>query len=76
MENDWLGIIISTHDQICSCEEPWKHLQHKLKEQGLKWPLTDGDTGKKETKEEEDDDHFTEGDLQQLFETEKEDAAR
>lgn len=76
LENDWIGQIIVSHDQICSCEQPWKHLAHKLKEQGLKWPLTDGTTGEKDTKEEEDDDHFTEGDLDQLFNFEKEDAER
>lgn len=25
-ENAWIGLVFSTHDQICSCTDPIKHL--------------------------------------------------
>lgn len=72
LETEWMNNIVSTHQLICSCEKPFKHLEHLLKQQDNKWRLTEEDTGK-ETTQNGDDDVFTEGDLNALFEAEKED---
>lgn len=69
LENAWIGIVFSTHDQICGCNEAINHLNHLINQQ--KWPTsttekTTGDetTGTTEIK----DAGFDEGDLERLFE--------
>lgn len=72
----WLNNIHQTHDLYCGCPSPLKHLQELIKEKECRHfvdAATTTETGGDTT---ENVDTFDEGDLQQLFEAEKEENIR
>lgn len=72
LEREWMNNIVQTHSLICSCNSAFTHLQHLLQQQDNKWLLTEEKPGKT-TEQNGEDDGFTEGDLQLLFDAEQED---
>lgn len=79
-ENQWMGIIFQSHDQICHCDDPWLHLLILLNKQGscikpeseiinIKCLLTGKptDAGEGPSKDTVDDPGFLEGELENLF---------
>ena len=69
LETQWMNIIFQSHDLMCGCNKPHKHLQYLINsEQCRHFKDTDGEeTGGMPEKEEPT---FDEGDLEKLFATE------
>lgn len=74
LQLQWINTIVTTHGMICSCEQPWKHLQNLLQQQDTKCLfITEGEgtTGQEQTGNENKDsaeDVLDYGDLDKLFE--------
>lgn len=79
-ENNWIGIVFSTHDAWCHCEDVWLHLMIILNKQGnapkpesevenIKCLLTGTDTAttKEDHTEEDVVTGFNDGELEKLF---------
>ena len=75
LNNQWLNCIIATHDLFCGCEEPINHLKSILPKEKCRHSdaATSTETGGT-TKEE--DLILDDGDLEQLFEAEREEEKR
>lgn len=73
LENAWIGIIYSTHDTICGCNDPINHLNYLIDQQKCHHSTkevtttkeTTGTAGKEET-------GFDDGDLERLFQEDDE----
>lgn len=73
LETQWLNNTVQAHDMICSCDTPFDHLIHLIKQQKCvhtseKGTTTEEPTGITHTKE----DTFDAGDLEKLFEQDME----
>lgn len=74
LENQWVNNIFSSHDLMCGCNDTIKHLLIVLNRQG-KAPKPEEDisnikcliTGEKEDTGITEEDHFGDGELEQLF---------
>ncbi len=76
LQNQWLNVIIGTHDLHCGCITPLDHLKSILQKETClptKDAATSTETGGTAGN---DEDTFDEGDLQSLFEAEKEENER
>ncbi|AZK35874.1 hypothetical protein ORF2 [Torque teno mini virus 10] len=72
LQLQWLNTIVTTHGLICSCEQPWKHLQQLLNTKNGKWLyIGDGTDAATQTGKEEnhikEEDPIDEGILEELF---------
>lgn len=70
LQIQWINCIVTTHGMICSCEQPFKHLENLLQDQQVKCHFIGdpkGDTTAAITTG-DGEDHFDEGDLDRLFE--------
>lgn len=66
INNQWMNLIYTSHDLFCGCLHPIDHLKGILKEQQC--PTTEKTTLKNSTKEDGEDYHIDDGDLEKLFE--------
>lgn len=76
LQNQWINNIFQSHDLFCGCPKPFLHLKEIIEDQKCdrftEKETTTETTGIPPTNE----DNFDEGDLQQLFEAEKEEEKR
>lgn len=70
LENNWVNLIWNSHDLICGCNNPWKHLSEILKRQGtqLCLPTTTTDATTSTDPDVIEDVGLEPGDLDKLFE--------
>lgn len=75
LNQQWLNLIHQSHDLFCGCPKPLEHLHHILPKEichsttsTTTTSTNDGDDG--------DDFHLSAGDLERLFDVEKEDKER
>lgn len=69
LENNWVNLIWNSHDMICGCNNPWKHLSDILQRQGtqLCLPSPTADIGTSTDPDITEEDGIKEGDLEKLF---------
>lgn len=76
LEQQWINNIHQSHDLFCGCPKPLQHLKLILHDQKCDL-FTEKDTTEETTGiTNVPEDNFDEGDLQQLFEAEKEEEKR
>lgn len=75
LENNWVNLIWNSHDLICGCNNPWKHLADILARQGtqLCLPTITTDAATSTDPDVIEDDGIQPGDLDKLFEEDFED---
>lgn len=76
LQNQWLNVIIATHDLHCGCTTPLDHLKELIKKETChptKDAATTTETGGTDG---ENDLILDEGDLETLFQAEKEEEER
>lgn len=72
-ENHWISLVFSTHDSICSCDDPIKHLNYLINQQKCR-PSTEETTTIETTgTTEKDEMPFDAKDLEALFAENQED---
>ncbi len=69
LELQWINNTVQSHDLICGCTKPFKHLQDILQTRGTQLCLTAGGTteDKDDPKDGDAVDHLLEGELEDLF---------
>lgn len=73
LDNQWMNVIIGSHDLFCGCDKPTKHLEDILFQEKCRHFKDIGTTTATETGEETGDLAIKDGDLEELFK--EEDAA-
>lgn len=66
LQNQWLNVIVGSHDLFCICDKPIDHLQDIINQQKCRH-FKDTATTTTETATENGDDPITAGDLEELF---------
>lgn len=76
LQTQWINGIFQSHDLFCGCPKPLNHLKEALKEKECRHFTEETTTEETGGIQDGDVDNFDEGDLEQLFEAEKEEEKR